>query len=303
MSGKITIDQLMAALVDYQATHPDAKIDKVSEDSYMITEAGSSAGVELQDGNLSCPRSQSIKDSLLGFILDCATGSKTALFPVGPAKMSTPERMARKGQINGSALGAVRGCQATEKPTYSTGGGRKAAAAKTNIAALMEAGGSFEILTREHRTDFIEVTVRAKMPARYHSEVNKEQHVDSSISIYKQEYLAKKAWDWIVKVLMDEPGIVTGTDEFGMPEFREGSTIKVRISDEGRSLMVALPAKIALWRELAREWQFAGRVCESKAFSRAADMLLRGSFQSAEELKEEQSEVDLINEKEKATTG
>ena len=116
------------------------------------------------------------------------------------------------------------------------------------------------------------------------------------MSIWKQEYLAKKAWDWIVKVLMEEPGIVTGTDEYGMPEFREGATIKVRISDEGKSVLVPLPAKIALWRELAREWQFAGRVCESKAYSRAADMLLRGDWQSPEEKAEELAEVRAVQE-------
>jgi len=198
------------------------------------------------------------------------------------------------GSVPGSALEAVRECQGTEKTTYSTGGGRKAASAKTNIAALMEAGGSLEIVKREHRTDFIEVVVRAKIP---NVVTSLSKTVDSSISIYKQEYLAKKAWDWIVKVLMDEPGIVTGTDEYGMPEFKEGATIKVRISDEGKSMLVPLPAKIALWRELAREWQFAGRVCESKAYSRAADMLLRGDFQSREELQEEQAEVAAIHEK------
>lgn len=198
------------------------------------------------------------------------------------------------GSVPGSALEAVRECQGTEKTTYSTGGGRKAASAKTNIAALMEAGGSLEIVKREHRTDFIEVVVRAKIP---NVVTSLSKTVDSSISIYKQEYLAKKAWDWIVKVLMDEPGIVVGTDEYGMPEFREGATIKVRISDEGKSMLVPLPAKIALWRELAREWQFAGRVCESKAYSRAADMLLRGDFQTREELSEEQAEVDAIAEK------
>lgn len=36
-----------------------------------------------------------------------------------------------------------------------------------------------------------------------------------------------------------KPGIVTGTDEYGMPEFREGATIKVRISDEGKSMLRA----------------------------------------------------------------
>ena len=195
------------------------------------------------------------------------------------------------GSVPGSALEAVRECQSTEKATYSTGGGRKAAAAKTNIAALMEAGGSLQIVGREHTPTYMEVVVRASIPDGKSNRV-----VESSMSIWKQEYLAKKAWDWIVKVLMEEPGIVTGTDEYGMPEFREGATIKVRISDDGKSMLVPLPAKIALWRELAREWQFAGRVCESKAYSRAADMLLRGDWQSPEELKEEQAEVAKIQE-------
>lgn len=201
------------------------------------------------------------------------------------------------GSVPGSALEAVRDCQNTEKPTYSTGGGRRAASAKTNIAALMEQGGSLEILNRYHRTDYIEVVVRAKLP---NVVSHMSRYVDSSISIYKQEYLAKKAWDWIVKILMDEPGIVVGTDDYGMPEFKEGAIIKVRISDEGRSLPVPLPAKIALWRELAREWQFAGRVCETKAMSRAADMLLRGDFQSSEEKAEEQSEIEKVAEGGKA---
>ena len=195
------------------------------------------------------------------------------------------------GSVPGSALEAVRECQSTEKATYSTGGSRKAAAAKTNIAALMEAGGSLQIVGREHTPTYMEVVARASIPDGKSNRV-----VESSMSIWKQEYLAKKAWDWIVKVLMEEPGIVTGTDEYGMPEFREGATIKVRISDDGKSMLVPLPAKIALWRELAREWQFAGRVCESKAYSRAADMLLRGDFQSREELEEEAAEVQAVQE-------
>lgn len=81
MSGKITTDQLMAALVDYQATHPEAKIDKISEDNYMITEAGSSVGVELKDGSLSCPRSQTVKDSLLGFVMDHAGSPNSPIIP------------------------------------------------------------------------------------------------------------------------------------------------------------------------------------------------------------------------------
>jgi hypothetical protein len=161
----------------------------------------------------------------------------------------------------------------------------------------MEAGGSLEILKREHRPDFVEVCVRAKLP----NVVDRlSKSVDSSISIYKQEYLAKKAWDWIVKILMDEPGIVTGVDEYGMPEFAADAMIKVRIADEGRSIMVPMPAKIALWRELAREWQFAGRVCESKAYSRAADMLLRGDWQSKEEAEEEMAEIEKVMEGGKA---
>ena len=85
-----------------------------------------------------------------------------------------------------------------------------------------------------------------------------------------------------------------------MPEFATDATIKVRISDEGKSVLVALPAKIALWRELAREWQFAGRVCESKAMSRASDMILRGDWQSNEEAAEESTEVEKVMEGSKA---
>ena len=291
MTGKtITTEQLSKAVKAYCCSN--LKQSSIAEDGKIRIFTGTPDPATdkvlwLDGGNL---RGSDL-DFTLGFAEEWLQGPSKALSPVGKGNMSTPERYARKGPINGSAMEAVRECQATEKPVYSTGGGRKAAAAKTNIAALMEAGGSMSIVSREHRTDFIEVVVRAGLGDRF---------VDSSISIYKQEYLAKKAWDWIVKVLMDEPGIVTGTDEYGMPEFREGATIKVRISEVGRSLMVALPAKIALWRELAREWQFAGRVCESKAYSRAADMLLRGDFQSKEELAEERAEVEKVAEGGKA---
>ena len=236
MAGKqINQADLQAAVACYCAA--SGKDSSIGEDGKIRIFQGSpgdnDALLWLEGGNLRT----NDPDFALNFAEDWLQGPSKALSPVGNGKMSTPERYGRKGPINGSALEAVRECQSTEKSTYSTGQGRKAAAAKTNIAALMEAGGSLTILTRQHRTDFIEVAVRASLG---------DHHVDSSISIYKQEYLAKKAWDWIVKVLMDEPGIVTGTDEFGMPEFKEGATIKVRISDEGRSLMVALPAKIAL---------------------------------------------------------
>lgn len=247
------------------------------------------------DGKLEC-NDPATKEALAEIIMEMAEDS-----PRGsnlPAKRTTGiTSRSQAGSVPGSALEAVRECQATEKATYSTGGKRKAASAKTNIAALMEAGGSLEILKREHRPDFVEVCVRAKLP----NVVDRlSKSVDSSISIYKQEYLAKKAWDWIVKILMDEPGIVTGVDEYGMPEFAADAMIKVRIADEGRSIMVPMPAKIALWRELAREWQFAGRVCESKAYSRAADMLLRGDWQSKEEAEEEMAEVEKVMEGGKA---
>jgi hypothetical protein len=189
------------------------------------------------------------------------------------------------------ALEAVRDCQATEKATYSTGKGKKAASAKTNIAALMEAGGSLEIVKRTHTLDFIEVIGRATL---------KGQYTEGSRSFYKQEYLAKKAWEWIIKVLIKEPEIVTGTDEYGMPEFKEGSIIKVRVNDDDNSFLVPLPAKVALWREMAREWQAAGRVAETVAYSRAADMILRQDFQSKEELAEEKAEVQAIKESAKA---
>jgi len=214
--------------------------------------------------------------------------------PVKPAKGSVPAvrplgkitSRSHAGSAPGSALDAVRECQATQLATYSTGKGKKAASAKTNIAALMEAGGSLEVIKRIHEIDYIEVVGRATLNG---------QMVDSSRSFFKQEYLAKKAWEWIIKVLIKEPEIVVGTDAYGMPEFREGAIIKVRVSDdEKNSFLVALPAKIALWREMAREWQAAGRVCETVAYSRACDMILRQDFQCKEEIAEEQAEVDGI---------
>lgn len=194
------------------------------------------------------------------------------------------------------AMAMVRGAQATEKPTYSIGKGRTVASAKTNIAALMEVGGSLIILEREHKPDYIEYHIRASLP--YGGARIGAQTVDSSMSIFKQEYLAKKAWEWIMKPLMDDPDLVKGVDEFGMPEFAEGKKIKVRMIDDIGSVLVALPAKVALWREMAREWQSAGRVCESKAMSRACDMLLRGDFQNTDEVREEQCEIKAIQEKE-----
>jgi len=251
--------------------------------------------VSCQDGKLEC-NDPSTKEAIAEILMEMPQDGTKSPNLLAKANGKITSR-SQAGSVPGSALEAVRECQSTEKATYSTGGARKAASAKTNIAALMEAGGSLEITKREHRTDFIEVVVRAKLP----NVIDRlSKAVDSSISIYKQEYLAKKAWDWIVKILMEEPGIVTGTDEYGMPEFAANATIKVRISDEGKSVLVSLPAKIALWRELAREWQFAGRVCETKAMSRAADMLLRGDFQSKEEKAEEQSEIDKVAEGGKA---
>ena len=246
--------------------------------------------ISCESGKLEC-NDPATKGALAEIIMEMAEDEPRG--PNLPAKRSTGiTSRSQAGSVPGSALDAVRECQATEKATYSTGGKRKAASAKTNIAALMEAGGSLTIIGREHTPTYIEVVVRASL--------SESKYVDSSISIWKQEYLAKKAWDWIVKVLMEEPGIVTGTDEYGMPEFAEGAIIKVRISDEGKSVLVALPAKIALWRELAREWQFAGRVCESKAMSRASDMILRGDWQSNEEAAEESAEVEKVMEGGKA---
>jgi hypothetical protein len=189
------------------------------------------------------------------------------------------------GNVLGSALDAVRGCQATEKATYSTGGKRMAASAKTNIAALMEAGGSLEILSMTCQMDFIEYKVRAHLG---------EQYVDSSMAFHRMQYLAKKAWDWIPKYAVADPTLITGTDDNLLPIFKEGAVIKCRITDDGNSLLVPLPAPVAMFKELAREWQSAGRVCETKAYNRASDMILRQSFQGREEMAEEQSEVDAI---------
>jgi hypothetical protein len=277
----ITMDELGTAVKEYASRH---ELTVSSNEKGFCLMPGDVI-VTLLDGKPSCSDA-AILDSLIEILMDLAENApKSSNLAVRGNGRITSRSQA--GSVPGSALEAVRECQGTEKTTYSTGGGRKAASAKTNIAALMEAGGSLEIKDRQHEKDYIEVVVGAILG---------ERHVESSISIYKQEYLAKKAWDWIVKVLMEEPGIVTGTDEYGMPEFREGATIKVRISDEGKSMLVPLPAKIALWRELAREWQFAGRVCESKAYSRAADMLLRGDWQSSEELAEEAAEFKAVQE-------
>ena len=277
----ISKEELGMAVKEYAARHELT----MSSNEKGFTLMPGDIIIGLADGKPSCSDT-AILDSLIEILMDMAEEApKGGNLAVRSGGRITSRSQA--GSVPGSALEAVRECQSTEKATYSTGGGKKAAAAKTNIAALMEANGSLVIIDRKHEKDYIEVVVRASL---------EDRSVDSSLSIYKQEYLAKKAWDWIVKVLMDEPGIVTGTDEYGMPEFREGATIKVRISDDGKSMLVPLPAKIALWRELAREWQFAGRVCESKAYSRAADMLLRGDFQSKEELAEEAAEVQAVQE-------
>lgn len=280
MAGSaVTKDDLKMAVAQYASKNDLV----VSENENGFALMPGDIIVTLQNGKPKCGN----QDAWEG-ICEILAESRSLAVPRGGRITSRSQA----GSVPGSALEAVRECQSTEKATYSTGGSRKAAAAKTNIAALMEAGGSLQIVGREHTPTYMEVVARASIPDGKSNRV-----VESSMSIWKQEYLAKKAWDWIVKVLMEEPGIVTGTDEYGMPEFREGATIKVRISDDGKSMLVPLPAKIALWRELAREWQFAGRVCESKAYSRAADMLLRGDFQSREELSEEQAEVDAIAEK------
>jgi hypothetical protein len=282
----ITMDELKSAVQEYASRH---ELTVSSNEKGFCLMPGDTV-ITLAEGKPRCSNAE-ILDSLIEILMDLAENApKSSNLAVRGNGRITSRSQA--GSVPGSALEAVRECQSTEKATYSPGGSRKAAAAKTNIAALMEAGGSLQIVGREHTPTYMEVVVRASIPDGKSNRV-----VESSMSIWKQEYLAKKAWDWIVKVLMEEPGIVTGTDEYGMPEFREGATIKVRISDDGKSMLVPLPAKIALWRELAREWQFAGRVCESKAYSRAADMLLRGDFQSREELSEEQAEVDAIAEK------
>lgn len=211
-----------------------------------------------------------------------------------PGSRQTEDRLARRPETRmerrteatryqgDSALAVVKRSQETEVGTYKVGS-REIAAAKTNIAALMEAGGSLRIREKTHTADFIEYIVGASLG---------EQVVESSMSVYKQEYLAKKAWEWILKHVMDDPDLVAGVDEYGLPKFAPGKRIKVRMQDDMRNILVPLPAEVALWRELAREWQVAGRVCETKAYSRAADMLLRGEFRTQEEIADERAEVE-----------
>ena len=76
MAGKpISSDDLIASLASYQAAHPEAKLEKVAEGSYLITEGGDSIAVDLKDGQLSCPRSQAVKEALIGYIMDAREGS------------------------------------------------------------------------------------------------------------------------------------------------------------------------------------------------------------------------------------
>ena len=300
MVGKKVMKQEIAdAISKYladTAKHPglESTYDEES-DTYLLRDAN---GKEVMIGPGWACSDDAVKDDLSQIIMDgrdnTPQGSITLAKRV-EANISRSEP--RSGQDEPRrAMATVRQAQATEKTTYSTGKGRTVASAKTNIAALMEAGGSLEILDSVHRTDFIEYKVRASLPKLIPSQA---QHVDSKISIYKQEYLAKKAWEWIMRPLMDDPSLVAGVDEFGMPKFMEGKKIKVRMQDDIGSVLVALPAKIARWREMAREWQSAGRVCETKAFNRAADMILRQDFQNREEKAEELSEIKAIQEKEK----
>jgi hypothetical protein len=288
-----TKEQISKAVAAYLEKHNGEGI-KCEQDAEGITRLTAANGMILDIfPDLACTIDGSpsplVEKELRGYILemaeDSSSGSNLAI------SRSTGMRISSDSKVPQSALHAVRECQATQETTYSTGKGKKAATAKTNIAALIEMGGSLDIVKRTHLPDYIEVVGRATLG---------DQHVDGSRSFYKQEYLAKKAWEWIVKILLEDPGIVSGTDDYGMPKFRDGAKIKVRIKDEGVNLLVELPAQIALWREMAREWQAAGRVCETVAYSRAADMLLRGDFQSKEELQEEKSEVEAIRDGAKA---
>jgi hypothetical protein len=278
MTGNpIDLSELERAVIQSGLEH--TKIG--SEMWEVVQKDGSRVTVGLKDGTLDVPRSKDLKERILGLILDYRESSGVPA--VRPNGKITSRSQA--GNVPGSALDAVRQCQATEKATYSTGGSRRAASAKTNIAALMQAGGSLEILSMRHDMDFIEYHVRAHLG---------EQYVDSSMAFHRMQYLAKKAWDWIPKYAIADPSLVVGTDENLLPIFKEGAVIKCRVSDDGNSLLVPLPAPIAMFKELAREWQSAGRVCETKAYNRAADMILRSDFQTKEELSEELSEVEAI---------
>jgi hypothetical protein len=291
MTKKVTNEELSKAISEYLLRHPGIQCAYNDEtDSYLLTDANKKDSIV--GPGWACS-DDSLKEELYE-IMQAARDAedeppKSSNLPAKRVKGTISRSVDRSGQ--GGAMATVREAQATEKATYSTGKGRTVASAKTNIAALMEAGGCLRIRERIHTTDYIEYQVAASL---------KDQVVEASMSIFKQEYLAKKAWEWIMRPLMDDPSLVSGVDEFGMPKFTEGKKIKVRMQDDIGSVLVALPAQIALWREMAREWQSAGRVCETKAFNRAADMILRQDFQNKEEKAEELSEVKAIQEKEMA---
>jgi hypothetical protein len=169
----ITMDELKSAVQEYAARH---ELTMSSNEKGFCLMPGDVV-ITLQDGKPSCSNAE-ILDSLIEILMDLAENApKSSNLAVRGIGRITSRSQA--GSVPGSALEAVRECQGTEKTTYSTGGGRKAASAKTNIAALMEAGGSLQIVGREHTPTYMEVVVRASIP-----DGNANRVVESSMSIW-----------------------------------------------------------------------------------------------------------------------
>lgn len=285
---KQVTNEMLAAALDVYAAKANLVVSKGENGEFTLMPGDVIASAKNGKLNVTAPDAglmQAVSAGIREILMEMAEEGPRSSIPAvrAPGKITS---RSQAGSVPGSALEAVRECQSTEKATYSTGGKRMAASAKTNIAALMEAGGSLEILSMTCQIDFIEYKVRAHLG---------EQYVDSSMAFHRMQYLAKKAWDWIPKYAVADPTLIIGTDDNLLPIFKEGAVIKCRITDDGNSLLVPLPAPVAMFKELAREWQSAGRVCETKAYNRASDMILRQSFQGREEIAEEQSEVDAIN--------
>lgn len=202
----------------------------------------------------------------------------------------------QKKELASNALDAVRQCAESEKATYDVDG-RDVPTAKTNISALMEAGGSLAIVRRTHTPDYIEVVARATIPNIL---PHKTQSVESSYSVYKQEYLAKKAWDWVLKHAEKDPELVEGVNEFGMPQLKSTCLVKMHFKDDIRNGYKDVPAQMALWKELAKDWDFASRIVETKAMSRASNMILRMEFREREEIQEEEDEIKAVADRKKS---
>jgi hypothetical protein len=223
------------------------------------------------------------KTRLKGKIVDAF---REALSPNVPAVRggARPPTVARS-----QAARSLREIQDAEAKPFNVGGGKMAPTAALISRAANAGGLSFEVLDYDHRRDFVKVAVRATAPD---GRIN-----DAVVSVYKEEYLSPYAWELVQNNCQ---GAVERVDpETGMPVFREGATVRVRVNRDGSSVLEQVPVILWLAQKLAARWLFAPRSCETKAKSRAAKQLLNTdatpeTFQEPEEIADEQMEAGMV---------